>query len=548
MNVIPLLDHVSKDFLKDYLAIRGVKDINRYLRPDDSCFDNPFDYPNMEEAIDIFWSYIMSHEKIGYKVGIVMDSDMDGTCSAALMYLFCKELGITPKVFSHTGKQHGINDLIDDIIIADIDLLFIPDAGTNDANECMTLKENDIETIILDHHEVIRENKYATIVNHHMGNNLNVDLSGTGVTYKFVRAFCEKYNRHTTDYSDLVAVSIISDICNLTSLENRAYLNVGLNNPQNDFLKYMFEKCCSRRGVTPDGIGWDVSPLANALARSDEQETKLLFFKALIGEIGYEEALKDIRRVKRIQDNAVKEIVSELEPTLDLTHKAIVGFSDADNKSYLGLIANKFCGKYNKPIILLRELNTTEWTGSLRSPIDLANKINDSGLARAQGHEAACGITVKKSNLKRFAKWLDELDLSEKPDTIVTASISPEMIDNSLCKTIEENKILWGTGISSPTFHLRLNLTKSNVFVYKKTTSTLKVQIGNLSIMKFFASEKEVEDFMKHENFTVELIVGDCKVSEYNGVITPQCSLIDYEITPVAEDDEDNFDWEDIFI
>lgn len=73
MNVIPKMNRVGSDFLSQYLTACGIENIEAYLKPDESCFDNPFDYPNMEEAVDIFMSYIISHEKVGYKVGIVMD-------------------------------------------------------------------------------------------------------------------------------------------------------------------------------------------------------------------------------------------------------------------------------------------------------------------------------------------------------------------------------------------------------------------------------------------------------------------------------------------
>lgn len=545
MKVIPKIENVNSDFLSEYLTSCGITDIEKYLNPDDSCFDNPFDYPNMYEAIDIFWSYIMSHEKIGYNVGIIMDSDMDGACSAAIMYLFCKELGITPTVFSHEGKQHGCHDLMQILTSSNVDLLFIPDAGTNDVEDCKILKELGKEVIILDHHEIEKPNNNATIVNHHLGENLNTALSGAGVTYKFVEAFCTKYNRDIPNYNDLVAISLISDVCNLTSLENRAYLSKGMNQSNNNFINLLYDTVCKKDGVNPKSIAWSIAPLGNALSRSDEQETKLLFFKALITEADYDAYLKEIRRVKRNQDNAVKAAVEEIESTIDTSHKIIIGFSDDSNKNYLGLIANKFCGKTNKPTILLRELSSTVWTGSLRSPIALASKINESKLGTAQGHEEACGITIKKSNMNKFIKWIDNLDLSETPDIPVTACVSPKTLNNKLMEIIADNKKLWGKGIDEPTFYIKTTASKDNVFVYEKKTTTLKVQFGDLSCLKFSAKEEDVEAFTKYNKFNLEIIVGSCSTNEYNGIVTPQCHIIDYEINPI--NDEIKEEWDELF-
>lgn len=556
MNVIPKIDKINKPtFIEDYLTACGIKDIKKYISPDATCFDNPFDYPNMKIAIEALYCFIISHNKTNNKIGILIDSDCDGSCSAALLTIFLKSLSVnSPVFFNHNGKQHGLHDVMDEILDANLDLLFIPDAGTNDVEDCAILiddakkKNKDRWIVILDHHLVTENNPYAIVVNPYLGENLNKSISGTGVVQKFCEAYYSRYMNceweELGNHYDLVATSLISDVCDLTSIENRAMIEYGLHDGSNDFLNYVFEKCCKNRGINPEGVGWDVAPLCNALSRTDEQNSKLIFFDALVGNIEPEKALKELRRVKRIQDDAVKEVVNQIEPTLDLDHKVIIGFSESNNKSFLGLIANKFCGKYNKPTFLLREMNSTTWTGSFRSPIDLADKINNSGLAKAMGHEAAAGIVVPKANLKRFAKWLDSLDLDSRPATSVTACISPETLDNSFMDLIEKSKIMWGQGVSNPTFYLKLQLDKSNVFIYKKNIITTKIQIGDLSILKFFTTNEEAEMFESLDKFEIEMIVGDCKTNEYLGVITPQCMLLDYEIHPIEKEE---LNWESLF-
>ena len=544
MNVNPLLQDINaKTFLQDYLEAKGVIDVKKYLHPDGSCFDSCWDYPNIEEAIDLF------HAHKEDKIGIVIDSDMDGACSAALTTIFLKSLGVgNYQVFAHNGKQHGITDLVEQILEADIDFLFIPDAGTNEVESCKVLKEHGIDIVVLDHHLVEKPNPYAIIVNPYLGDGLNTKISGTGVVYKFCEAYYSRYKgcewAECGNTMDIVAVSLVSDVCDLSSLENRAFIEYGLSDPDNEFLCHLFTKKCTRRGVTPEGISWDVAPLGNALARSDEQETKLLFFKALVGEIDFEEALKDITRVKRQQDNAVKAVVEELEPTLDMSHKAIVGFSDAENKSFLGLIANKFCGANNKPVFLFRELNKDKWSGSMRSPVPLAEKINESGLATAQGHEEACGVFLKKSNLDRFISWLDTLDLSTKPAIDVTACVKPEALNTQLMKSIQDKKVLWGKGMEQPTFFIKQKVKSSQVFVFEKKTTTIKVVCGDLSCIKFFAKPEDVEAFKKYDEFELEMVIGDCGVNEWEGVVTPQGVIKEYEIKPIEKKEES---WEDLF-
>lgn len=69
MKVNPKLPQISSDtFINDYLLACGVKDIDKYLRPDNSCFDSPWDYPNMKEAVELLNTAIQNECVIGILV------------------------------------------------------------------------------------------------------------------------------------------------------------------------------------------------------------------------------------------------------------------------------------------------------------------------------------------------------------------------------------------------------------------------------------------------------------------------------------------------
>ena len=544
MNITTKLDHISDDFITQYLTALGVDDIKHYLKPIQKNYESPWNYTCMKKAVQILHEYINNN----INIGIVIDSDTDGACSAALIYDFLIKQNVNSDkiiLYHHEGKQHGIKDILPQILEKNgkNSLLIIPDAGTNDVKECSALAEATIEPLILDHHNIDEPNMFATVINNQYPKVNNHNLSGTGVTDKFVRAYCEEYHLLYPDYSDLVAISLVGDVCDLSHIENRTYVYYGLKNINNPFLAYLFEKCCKKRGKTPDAIGWDIAPLCNALARSDEQESKMLFFEGLIGEIQPEEALKQIRRVKRLQDETVKSVVTEIESNLDLSTKVIVGFTQPENASFTGLIANKFTGKYNKPTILLRDTGYGAWSGSLRSPVPLATQINQGGIANAQGHEEACGIIVKKKKLKEFLNWLETLDLSNRSNIPVVACVEPEDITIDLCNQITKHQDLWGHGVDNPKFYIDTICTQENIFVFEKSTTTLKVQLGDLACLKFFASPNDVERFRKHNKFRIELVVGELSVNEWEGVKTPQCMIKEYEITPINTVES----WEDSF-
>lgn len=494
-------------------------------------------------------------------------SDCDGFCSATIAYMLCKEYhsDTEPTIFTHTGKQHGATDLLPDILASNINLLIIPDAGSSEVDTCRELYEHGIKVIVLDHHIIEfvaeRENKCATVVNPYnsaivppmpddqielieriyygVGGEAtytcNTDISGTGVTEKFACALGS-----TQSFKDLVAISLVSDICSLRSPENRKYIYDGLTNPTNPFIKYCLEHCCNR-GVNPEGVAFGIAPLANALARSDDQSTKRLFFDALIGKIEPEVAVKAMKTVKSKQDYQVKKVVDKLSDGLDTSHKVIIGFSEPESKSYLGLVANKFCGKYGKPTFMLRELNSTTWSGSMRSPIDLLDIINKSGLAKCQGHSAACGVVVKKSQLKRFAKFLDGLDIDIEPEIDVAAQIEPTNITRNLAQLCVDNAILWGKDINKPTF--ALTLPNPQIYVYRNRSTTVKLIQDGIEFIKFFVGNEEVSQFEQANGKYIEVIVS-LGLNEYNGQIKPQAVIERYEIVDKKDPD---FNFDDIF-
>ena len=117
--------------------------------------------------------------------------------------------------------QSKEEDIVQQVIDSGVNLLIIPDAGSNDDGQCKELVAKSIDVLILDHHEITTPNPYAIIINHHLGKGLNTALSGTGVTHKFVQSCAECWGIELGNlYYDLVATSVISDICDLTTLEN----------------------------------------------------------------------------------------------------------------------------------------------------------------------------------------------------------------------------------------------------------------------------------------------------------------------------------------
>lgn len=551
MKVEPLLQSInSSTFLQDYLQALGIQDVDKYLNADLSVCDSPWDYPNMKEGVERLKRAIDGGEKIG----ILTDCDGDGQLSAALIVKFLLRFTNNLIYFFHIGKGHGLvqnkeEDIPQQVLDSGVSLLIAPDSSTNDAPQCQWLKSNGIDVIICDHHEVTTPNPYAIIINHHLGDGLNTALSGTGVTHKFAISCAESWNIDLGDlYYDLVATSIISDVCDLTTLENRAYVKYGFEHITDPMLELMFTKF-NRKGNNPIGVSWGTAPPINSLCRGDDQQAKIDFFMALIGKGDMDNGVSVARKAHNEQSKIVKTIYEEIEPDLDQSHKVMIGYTTEEYKGYTGLIANKITGNFGKPALVLRELNSTTWSGSLRSPVNIADKINESKLAKCQGHLSAAGIFLKKSNLNRLIKWFDALPLDANPERQVTAILKPNQVTLPLCHACSDDMVLWGASdgnkIVQPKFYLEFETSPSDVQVFVKKTTTVKITKDDVSFLKFQCDD-ETAQLLQREKCKVSMIV-TLGVNEWNGAESPQGTVESWEISAVEDNGVSEEDWMDLF-
>lgn len=461
---------------------------------------------------------------------IVQDSDMDGVMSAAIVCNFLKQNDWQADVIFHNGKQHVLHDVMEQIV-GKYATVIVPDAGSQDDYDTAILCGMEVKVIVLDHHEYKECDSPATIINCKDWVNGNY-LSGGAV--------CD-YVLRSNQY-DLAACSIISDVMPLNDKYNRYVVNHGLKEIHNPFLCYLVDKLNKGIKPTPKWVAWSLAPLVNAVCRSDNQEAKELMFRAFVNEANFDNALAIMRKCKREQDNEVKTMLESIEP--DNSHKFVVAFGDEKRAAYTGLVAGKLSSEYNKPVLMLRELDNTRYCGSLRSPIPLLFEINSSNLAVAQGHECAAGITVKKSQLPRLLKWADSLDIDFNPPIEVACELNPKDIDIRLCEAIQEHNDLWGKGIEEPIFYSKISEPNS-INIFRKSSNTLRIDCDGISFIKFRVKDEFADRITALGADAQFEITYTLSINEYNGIKSCQGIIQDLEI--VEPKDKDFMDWDKVF-
>lgn len=487
--------HGAESFLQNYLSACGceVSHIQPNLKP-------------LPSNLTCDWAHRYN------SFCIVQDCDMDGVMSAAIVYNYLRYIVSNDKeihVVFHGGKQHGLHDVIDEVIATNAECVIVPDAGSGDVEESKRLYQYGKKVIVLDHHEYeYNENNPADITNCKDWKN-GKSLSGGGVCAYI-----------TQSQYDLAACSIVSDVMPLNDLTNRYFVKYGFSHINNPFLLYLVDKLDKRYLLngkpTPKWVAWTLAPLVNAVCRSYDQEAKELMFRAFVNEADFDKALKSMRQKHRIQRDKINTLYEQLVDVADDSHKFVVCMADADDKNYLGLAANKMMGEKNRPIIVLRELDSTRWCGSMRSPIDMLSIVNNGGYAACQGHERACGIQINKSQLDRFLCWCDNLNIDMQPPIDIACEMRPMDCTLSLVDMLAENADLWGQDLPEPIFYSKFTVPIDKISIFRKTSNTLRIDIDGMSFIKFGVSNENAEAIENGESVDFQLTYR-LVVNEYEG-------------------------------
>lgn len=311
----------------------------------------------------------------------------------------------------------------------------------------------------------------------------------------------------------------------------------------NDFLTYMVEKLGKGKPPSPVNIAWNVAPKINAVFRNGTQDDRATLIDGFLERVEPETAIKVAIRCHSKQTREVKALFDAAIDNLNVYNNCVVAMIGNEHKEYTGLLANKLMSKYNKVAFVFRQLDPCTLSGSYRSPIDIIDLLNNSGLIKAQGHGCAAGCFLKVSNAKRFVKWFDEQQIDMVGVIEVVADIKPNQITHALCQICVDNEGLFGQGVPKPLFHC--TLTTPQIYIYRNRSTTIKLVQDDIDFIKFFASADEASKFEQTDGKSIEVVVS-LGLNEYNGQIKPQAVIERYEIIE-KEEIKKEFVWEDIF-
>jgi single-stranded-DNA-specific exonuclease len=418
ININPILASI--------LVQRKITNYNEalaYFRPSLDNLHDPFLMEDMDLAVKRLTQAIHNGERIM----IYGDYDVDGTTSVALVYSFLRNRHTNLQYYlpDRYSEGYGISQKgIDEAHNSNVNLIISLDCGIMAMDMAKYATSKGIDLIICDHHLPGKTLPEAVAILDPKRKGCRYpykELSGCGVGYKFMQAYCRKNEideNELLEYIDLLAVSIASDIVPVNG-ENRIFAYYGLeklNSNPRPGLKALIDISGLRGKVTISGIVFGIGPRINAAGRMTHAG---LAVELLLSE-SYTEAEHIALKINSNNDErrnydltitqeAIK-MIQEAEKTK--IPKSTVLYKSDWHKGVIGIVASRCIDKFYRPTVILTNSNGKA-TGSARSidGFDVYQAIAECSdlLEQFGGHMYAAGLTLPVDNVEEFKKKFERI-------------------------------------------------------------------------------------------------------------------------------------------
>ena len=420
--------------LANLLVQRGIDTLEKakkFFNPQLSDLHDPFLMKDMDKAVERVERAVRNREKIM----VYGDYDVDGTTAVALVYKFLRQIGHKDLLFyipDRYTEGYGISTKgIDHAARKGATLIIALDCGIKAIEKVDYAKRKGVDFIICDHRLPAEEIPRAVAVLDPKRADCSYpfdELSGCGVGFKLVQAYCQKNGipfQQIEPLLDLLAVSIASDIVPLVD-ENRILAHYGLlrlnASPSKGLLSII--KICGldRHNITIDDIVFKIGPRINAAGRmrmdeNDENAAPSGGYAAVNLLIeGNESLAEEFGSVidgfnqdrKCIDRSVTQEAHDFIEAHAELkAAKSTVIYNPRWMKGIVGIVASRLIETYYRPTVVLTMSNGFV-TGSARSVpgFDLYQAIESCSdlLENFGGHMYAAGLTMRPERVEEFTR------------------------------------------------------------------------------------------------------------------------------------------------
>jgi len=531
------------------LSIRkkNIDNVDLFLNPTiKGLLPNPLRLKDMGNAIKRTYESILKNESIG----IFGDYDVDGATSTALLsrYFLSINQKIQTYIPDRTKEGYGPNNEgFNSLIKLGVKIIFTVDCGTMSFEPVKLAQNQNIDVIILDHHQsdlklpracaIVNPNRYDDV------SQLNY-LCAAGVCFMFLIALNNKLRNENwfkknkinepniLNFLDLVSLGTVCDVVPLVGL-NRAIVRQGLKvlkNRLNLGLKTLYDLCKIESQPTTYILGYKLGPRINAGGRVGKSSHGAELLTSNDPQRTYQIAIdldKSNKERQSIEMMLSEQVHAEVK---NFQNDPILVLSGNNwHEGIIGIVAARIKDKYNKPTILI-SIDKILAKGSARSIVgfDIGTQIIkavQSGIVeKGGGHKMAGGFTIKKKNISLFRDFLiknfkkSQLSSSKVANLYLDSVIAPSALNKEFYDEI--NYLApFGAGNTEPKFVIEnLQVITSNLVADKHIKSILYGKDGSvIKGVAFNAKNSPLEPFLNKNNKKKLNIAGKIHLNEWRG-------------------------------
>lgn len=409
----------SQGLLGRLLAQRvGQSEVADFLEPRLARLGDPMSLPSMADAVLRIFQAIDQ----GQRVAIYGDYDVDGVSSVALLWTVLSALGLRAELFvpSRMDEGYGLSRAGLDRLFLQTgkpDLLLVLDCGTTSLAEVSWLREQGVDCVIIDHHEISPQGlpEAVALVNPRLGAGYHY-LCTVGLVFKVAHALLKLRPLPGFDLKsclDLVALGTVADLVPLRD-ENRILVKRGLEvlaQSRRPGLRALMDIA----GVKPESmqagqISFRLGPRLNASGRLEQAMTSLQLL--LTGDSGRAQSLAaELEACNRERQSVEAGVYEEALAMLQANPQwgaqpALVLGSTSWHQGVIGIVASRLVRLTHRPTVLFAFDANGQGKGSGRSVegfslVEAIAACRDH-LLGGGGHAMAAGFSLREDQLEGF--------------------------------------------------------------------------------------------------------------------------------------------------
>jgi single-stranded-DNA-specific exonuclease len=472
----------------DLSEIYGIKNKQKIT----NLFKDDYDY---QKASTLIFETIRNNENIC----IFGDYDVDGVCATSILIRYFKY--INQKHFFYIPDR--VNDgygpstkLFKKLLLNQPKLIIMVDCGSTATEAIDYLNQNNVKSIIIDHHEINKPYPRSNVIINPKKNSSNLEksfLCATSLTYFFID-FLIKKSKSNFNLSNLLVYVLLATICDVMPLRkiNKiiAQNTIGdFNLKDNIFLKYIFNQFSLKKKFTVDDLGFLIGPIINSGGRLNCSNHAVDLLSTDNEEIIKKNADKLIilnNKRKEIEQNILSKI--DFEKIKKENKSIIIYYQNNLNEGLIGIIATRLKDYFNKPTIVITKSNnilkaSARSTLSFNIGILIKLLIDKNIIDKGGGHNMAAGFSMKKNKLKLLDDFVQNEYLKKSPQLNESNEYDIELSASALnIKFLKDiNKLApFGNLNFSPIFLIKnVKIIKSQIVKNNHISAIIKPKIGS---------------------------------------------------------------------